>query len=116
MFPTHTHTHSLTHALTHTNSHHTTLCCSFQLYLGSVHNDPLLPKHRGMYQEMTHPLAHYFISSSHNTYLTGSQLNSKSSIETYRQVLLSGCRCIELDIWPGTGGVNDLILTHGHTR
>jgi hypothetical protein len=27
----------------------------------------------------------------------GSQLHGRSSVEMYRQVLLSGCRCIELD-------------------
>nr|POF26180.1 1-phosphatidylinositol 4,5-bisphosphate phosphodiesterase 1 [Quercus suber] len=59
------------------------------------------PAARPVENELGHPLTHYFISSSHNTYLTGNQLWSKSSTDTYRDALTRGCRCIEIDVWDG---------------
>eukprot|EP00069_Balaena_mysticetus_P003917 bmy_16931T0 len=63
----------------------------FCRYLMSDENAPVFLDRLELYQEMDHPLAHYFISSSHNTYLTGRQFGGKSSVEMYRQVLLAGC-------------------------
>ncbi|XP_070835249.1 1-phosphatidylinositol 4,5-bisphosphate phosphodiesterase beta-2 [Chaetodon trifascialis] len=66
-------------------------------------------------QDMTQPLLHYFIKSSHNTYLTAGQFSGVSSPEMYRQCLLSGCRCLELDCWKGKPPDEEPIITHGFT-
>lgn len=54
--------------------------------------------------DLSHPLPSYFISSSHNTYLSGNQLYSKCDAEAYKNVLLRGCRCVEVDVWDGEKG------------
>uniref|UniRef100_A0A8C5N5W3 1-phosphatidylinositol 4,5-bisphosphate phosphodiesterase n=1 Tax=Gouania willdenowi TaxID=441366 RepID=A0A8C5N5W3_GOUWI len=85
----------------------------FCRYLMSDENAPVFLDRLELYQEMDQPLAHYFINSSHNTYLTGRQFGGKSSVEMYRQVLLAGCRCVELDCWDGKGEDQEPIITHG---
>uniref|UniRef100_A0A672QJH0 Phosphoinositide phospholipase C n=1 Tax=Sinocyclocheilus grahami TaxID=75366 RepID=A0A672QJH0_SINGR len=88
----------------------------FCRYLMSDENAPVFLDRLDLCQEMEHPLAHYLISSSHNTYLTGRQFGGKSSVEMYRQVLLSGLcvsLCVELDCWDGKGEDQEPIITHG---
>ncbi len=82
-------------------------------YLMSDENAPVFLDRLDIYQDMDQPLPHYYINSSHNTYLTGRQFGGKSSVEMYRQCLLAGCRCIELDCWDGNPPENEPIITHG---
>jgi len=63
-------------------------------------------------EELTSPLNDYWISTSHNTYLTGDQIFSKSSYDMYRLAFQSGCKCVELDCWDGE---DNPVVYHGHT-
>ncbi|KAG0418486.1 hypothetical protein HPB47_004834, partial [Ixodes persulcatus] len=87
----------------------------FLRYLMSADNPIVSPEKFDLSLDMDQPLNHYFINSSHNTYLTGHQLTGKSSVEMYRQCLLAGCRCIELDCWTGRNSDEEPIITHGYT-
>lgn len=64
----------------------------FLSYLTCDENAPVFLDKLDFYMEMDQPLSHYYINSSHNTYLIGKQFGGKSSVEIYRQVLLAGCR------------------------
>ncbi|BFZ07040.1 hypothetical protein BsWGS_10079 [Bradybaena similaris] len=85
----------------------------FCRYLMSDENAPVFLDRLDIYMDMDQPLPHYIINSSHNTYLTGRQFGGRSSVEMYRQVLLAGCRCVELDCWDGRNEDQEPIITHG---
>ncbi|XP_019396819.1 PREDICTED: 1-phosphatidylinositol 4,5-bisphosphate phosphodiesterase eta-2 [Crocodylus porosus] len=85
----------------------------FTNYMRSPSGDIFNPEHYQVNQDMSQPLSHYFITSSHNTYLMGDQLMSQSRVDMYSWVLQSGCRCVEVDCWDGPDG--EPIVHHGYT-
>ncbi|XP_060711356.1 1-phosphatidylinositol 4,5-bisphosphate phosphodiesterase beta-3-like isoform X2 [Hemiscyllium ocellatum] len=87
----------------------------FSRYLNGGENSLVPPEKLDISDDMAQPLSHYFINSSHNTYLTAGQLAGNSSVEMYRQVLLTGCRCVELDCWKGRPPDEEPFITHGFT-
>uniref|UniRef100_A0A7N6FEL8 1-phosphatidylinositol 4,5-bisphosphate phosphodiesterase n=1 Tax=Anabas testudineus TaxID=64144 RepID=A0A7N6FEL8_ANATE len=87
----------------------------FSRYLEGEENTIVPPERLDIIDDMNQPLSHYFINSSHNTYLTVGQLTGLSSVEMYRQVLLTGCRCVELDCWKGRLPDEEPYITHGFT-
>lgn len=55
----------------------------FLMYLHHPEASVLNLDHKEVYQDMSQPLNHYFISSSHNTYLMEDQLSGPSSTDAY---------------------------------
>ncbi|XP_063107811.1 1-phosphatidylinositol 4,5-bisphosphate phosphodiesterase delta-3 isoform X6 [Cavia porcellus] len=94
-------------------SHELMTLDGFMMYLLSPEGAALDHTHATVFQDMGQPLSHYFISSSHNTYLTDSQIGGLSSTEAYIRAFTQGCRCVELDCWEGPGG--EPVVYHGHT-
>uniref|UniRef100_A0A673J3Q5 Phosphoinositide phospholipase C n=1 Tax=Sinocyclocheilus rhinocerous TaxID=307959 RepID=A0A673J3Q5_9TELE len=59
------------------------------------------PEQKIVCQDMNQPLSHYYINSSHNTYLIEDQFRGPSDITGYIRALKMGCRSVELDVWDG---------------
>ncbi|WCJ41095.1 Phosphoinositide phospholipase C 4 [Euphorbia peplus] len=85
----------------------------FIKYIFSDINPPIDLK-RGVHQDMSAPLSHYFIWTGHNSYLTGNQLSSDCSDVPIIEALQKGVRVIELDIWPNSDKT-DVEVLHGRT-
>ncbi|XP_054156310.1 1-phosphatidylinositol 4,5-bisphosphate phosphodiesterase delta-4-like [Oppia nitens] len=85
----------------------------FKNLFNSIDFDIFNRSHRIVCMDMSQPLSHYYIATSHNTYLMMGQLTGASSIEAYRLALERGCRCVELDVWDGDDG--EPIIYHGYT-
>eukprot|EP01062_Namystynia_karyoxenos_P027750 TRINITY_DN21200_c0_g1_i3.p1 TRINITY_DN21200_c0_g1~~TRINITY_DN21200_c0_g1_i3.p1 ORF type:complete len:944 (+),score=164.62 TRINITY_DN21200_c0_g1_i3:98-2833(+) len=88
--------------------------CLAQFLADPVLNPALCPRRTGREcHDMSHPLPHYLVSSSHNTYLTGHQLHGLSSAEMYRTCFELGVKCVEIDAWDGPDG--SPVVYHGFT-
>ncbi|OAX38558.1 PLC-like phosphodiesterase [Rhizopogon vinicolor AM-OR11-026] len=84
----------------------------FSSFLLSSDNSAFIEQQGRIWHDMTRPLSDYFISSSHNTYLTGHQLVGSSTIEGYIRALLHSCRSVEIDVYDGDTGP---MVFHGKT-
>lgn len=75
----------------------------FLMYLLSADGSAFSLAHRRVYQDMSQPLSHYLVSSSHNTYLLEDQLTGPSSTEAYIRCGPGKPRGWESGGEPGTG-------------
>ncbi|KAK6327798.1 hypothetical protein J4Q44_G00034440 [Coregonus suidteri] len=73
----------------------------FTSYLTSLECHLFDPEHSQVCQDMSQPLSHYYINSSHNTYLIEDQFRGPTDITGYIRALKMGCRCVEVDVWDG---------------
>ncbi|XP_060916567.1 inactive phospholipase C-like protein 2 [Labrus mixtus] len=85
----------------------------FTSYLTSAECQLIDGEHDTVCQDMTQPLSHYYINSSHNTYLIEDQFRGPSDISGYIRALRMGCRCVEVDVWDGPD--EEPVVCTGHT-
>lgn len=77
---------------------------SFLSYMATPDSSAMSAK---VSEDLTYPIPSYYISSSHNTYLSGHQLYGDASVDAYTNVLNRGCRCLEIDVWDGDSSESD---------
>ncbi|GAB7361123.1 hypothetical protein MBLNU230_g1158t1 [Neophaeotheca triangularis] len=65
--------------------------------------------------DRSHALSEYYISSSHNTYLTAHQMWGESHVDAYTLALNTGSRCVEIDVWDDSENPDEPKVTHGWT-
>lgn len=90
----------------------------FDAYLFDAMNDCYDPWALRPGGALEHSMSQYWINTSHNTYLTGDQVQSISSVSKYMEALRRGCKCLELDVWDGLmskDGKPQPVVFHGHT-
>nr|XP_061808436.1 inactive phospholipase C-like protein 2 [Nerophis lumbriciformis] len=85
----------------------------FNSYLMSPECHLFDREHDTVCQDMSQPLSHYFINSSHNTYLIEDQYKGPSDVSGYVRALKMGCRCVEVDVWDGLD--EEPVVCTGHT-
>ncbi|KAF5446720.1 hypothetical protein F2P56_032323 [Juglans regia] len=88
---------------------------NFEAFYRYLLGDSNLAIPRVVHQDMKAPLAHYFIFTGHNSYLTGNQLSSDSSEVPIIDALKRGVKVIELDLWPEAGRGDGVEVRHGGT-
>ncbi|XP_064421742.1 inactive phospholipase C-like protein 2 isoform X2 [Latimeria chalumnae] len=85
----------------------------FSRYLVSSECHIFDPQHKRVCQDMTQPLSHYYINSSHNACLMEDHFWGSSDISGYIRALKTGCRSIQLVVWDGPD--NEPLIYIGHS-